>query len=370
MTPEERHARSARRRRLMERWTTPAVQWRANVQRWVDAGIVTQAQGDEILSMQRSDAPVDPSPPDDLSRSKELLSYCVLLVLAMSAILFLRHYWASIGRSGHLSVALLVAADALIVGSTIVALGGGSARRLGGLLWLIATVGVATSFSDVMGMSARHHHGLGLLVVGITLLLTSVLLWRNQYRPLQFLSAVAGFILTLSGVATIGRVHATPTQLALVVWLCALALGLASLKILRPALTVLVVAEVGGCVGAFSLSFPHHLGGVALGIVTTVLAVALGVVLERPLVIVIGGLGFFMFDIRAFSIYLKSSNAAIGAGVLGLIIVCVGLWHAAHTEVLARRVARVRVPTTIDNELLASSSIMSPDVRGATSTSF
>jgi hypothetical protein len=206
-----------------------------------------------------------------------------------------------------------------------------------------------------MGLGALHHHGLGLLVVGLTLLLMSALLWRNQNRPLQFLSAATGFILTLSGVATMGRVHATPTQLALFIWLCALALGLASLQILRPALTALVVAEVGCCVGALSLSFPHHLGGVALGIVTTALAVALGVVLERPLVIVIGGLGFFMFDIRAFSIYLRSSNAALGAGVLGLIIVCVGLWHAAHTEVLERRRARVRVQTTIDNELLASS---------------
>ena len=339
----------------MERWTTPAEQWRANVQRWVDAGIVTQAQGDEILSMQRGDAPVDSSAPEVLSRSQELLSYCALLVLALSAILFLSHYWASIGRSGHLSVALLVAADALIVGSTVVALGGGGARRLGGLLWLIATLGVATSVSDVMGTGAQHHHGLGPLVVGVTVLLTSVFLWRNQNRPLQFLSAVTGFILTLSGIATVGRVHATPTQLALFVWLCALVVGLASLRMIRPALTALVVAEVGCCVGALSLSFPHHLGGIALGIVTTVLAVALGVVLERPLVVAIGGLGFFMFDIRAFSIYLRSSNAALGAGVLGLIIVCVGLWHAAHTVALERRGARIRVPTTVDNELLVSS---------------
>jgi hypothetical protein len=355
MTPENRDDRGARRRRLIDRWTTPAEQWRVNVQRWVDAGIVTQVQGDEILSMQRSEAPVDPSPPDVLSRSQEFLSYCVLLVIAMSAILFLNHYWASIGRSGHLSVALLVATDALIVGSTIVALGGGGARRLGGLLWLIATVGVATSASDVMGPGAQQHPGLRLLVVGLTVLLTSVLLWRNQNRPLQFLSAVTGFILTLSGIATMGRVHATPTQLALFIWLCALAIGLASLQMIRPALTALVVAEVGCCVGALSLSFPHHLGGVVLGIVTTVLAVALGVVLERPLVIVTGALGFFMFDIRAFSIYLKSSNAALGAGVLGLIIVCVGLWHAAHTVVRERRGARSCVQTTVDNEMLASS---------------
>jgi hypothetical protein len=200
------------------------------------------------------------------------------------------------------------------------------------------------------------------------LLLTSVLLWRNQNRPLQFLSAVTGLVLTLSGVATLGRVHATPTQLALLVWLCAFAIGVASLQVIRPAATALVVAEVGCCVGALSLSFPHHFGGVVLGLVTAVLAVALGFILERPLVIVIGALGFFMFDIRAFSIYLKSPNAALGAGVLGLLIVLVGLWHAAHTVVRERR-APDHGQTAVDNDLLVSSYSPSPDARGATSTS-
>jgi hypothetical protein len=354
MTPEERHDRSVRWRRLIERWTTPAERWRANVQRWVDAGIVTRAQGDEILAAQRGDTSVELSTSKHLSRFQEFLAYGLILVLSLSAVLYLHHYWATMGRYGHLSVAVLVAADALIVGYAFVSLGGG-ARRLGGFLWLVATMGVVTSVSDVMGTGARHHHGLGLLVVGATLLVTSVLLWRNQDRPLQFLSTVAGFTLTLSGVATVARVHATPTQLALFVWLCGLAIGLASLQLIRPALTALVMSEVGCSVGALSLTFAHHLEGVALGIATTVLAVGLGVVLEYPLAVVLGGLGFFMFDIRAFSIYLRSSDAALGAGVLGLIIVCVGLWQATHTMTSERRGALDRTPTTVDDELLASS---------------
>jgi fumarate reductase subunit D len=351
MTPEERRGRNLRRRRLLERWTKPADQWRANVQRWVDAGIVTQGQGDEILSVQQSDTPVDPSEPEVISSTQELLSYFALLVIALSSILYLSHYWVSIGRGGHLSVALLVAGDALLVGSTVVALGGGAARRLGGLLWLIATVGVATSVSDVMGTGPQHD-GPRLLVVGLSLLVTSVLLWRNQNRPLQFLSAVTGFVLTMSGAATVGRVHATPSQLALFVCLCAFALGIASLQTLQPAFTALVVAVVASSVGSLALSFPQHLGGIVLGVVTTVIAAALGAVLVRPALIVIGALGFFMFDIRAFSIYVRSVHAALGAGVLGLLIVCVGLWHAAHREVRERRDARIRVPATVDNELL------------------
>jgi hypothetical protein len=351
MTPEERLNRSERRRRLLGRWSGSADQWRAHVQRWVDAGIVSQAQGDEILSLEHGE-PVSQSPSGNISRSQELLSYCLLLVLSVSVSLFLSPYWASIGRGGHLSVAVLVAGDALFVGSTFVAPGNEAARRLGGLFWLLATVGIATSVSDVMRTGDL---GLRLLVVGVTVLLTSGLLWRNQNRPLQFLSGVTGFILTVCGVTAMGRVHVTPTLLALFVCLCAIALGAASLQILRPARTALVVAEIGCSVGALALSFPHPLGGVVLGVVTTIIAVALGVVLVRPLLVVLGALGFFMFDIRAFSIYLRSSNSALGAGVLGLIVVCAGLWHTVGNEARERRDVSTCVPVTLDHDLLEPS---------------
>jgi hypothetical protein len=240
------------------------------------------------------------------------------------------------------------------VGATLISLANAAERRLGGLLWLIATIAFATLTSDVMWAGPRGHLGPRLLVVGLTVLITSVLLWRNQNRPLQFLSAVTGFILTVCGGASVARVHVSSTELALFTVLCALALAVSSLLKLRPALTALVVAEIGCGVGSLALSFPHPLGGVVLGLVSSVVAVAVGIVVVRPLPVVLGALGFFMFDIRAFSIYLRSSNSAIGAGVLGLIVVCAGLWHAAHTEVRERRELSTRVPATLDQELLES----------------
>lgn len=353
MTPEERDGTSKRWRRLSSRWMTPAELWRANVQRWVDAGIVTPAQGDEILSAQCGDEP-GRIVSDTLSRSQELIAYGVLLIVAASAVLYVGHFWQTMGRGGHLSVALLVAVDALIVGDSVVRLAGGSARRLGGLLWLVATIAVATSVSDVMG-TGEGQHALRLLVIGLSVLVSSVLLWRNRNRPLQFLSAVTGLILTLSGLAAVGRIHVSSTQLALVLWLCALGVALASLRWLRPAITALVVAEVAGCVGAFSLSFPHHFVGVVLGLVTTVAAAALGAILERSLIIVLGVLGFFMFDIRGFSIYLRSSDAALGAGVLGLLVVCVAIWYAANHKERDARANDMRALVDVDGELSVSS---------------
>ena len=46
-------------------------------------------------------------------------------------------------------------------------------------------------------------------------------------------------------------------------------------------------------------------------------------------------MGFFMFDFRIFSVYLRSADAALGAFLLGLVLVCLALaraWHAASIE--------------------------------------
>jgi hypothetical protein len=116
------------------------------------------------------------------------------------------------------------------------------------------------------------------------------------------------------------------------VWLLSIAIGLMSLQMLRPAATALFVAELGSFVGAFALSFPNHIAGVLLGLLSTLCAVGVGFALERPPVIVIGAIGFFMFDFRVFAIYLRSTDAALGAFILGLVLVCVALWRVWHTS--------------------------------------
>ena len=70
-------------------------------------------------------------------------------------------------------------------------------------------------------------------------------------------------------------------------------------------------------------------------VVSALCAVGIGFVLERPPIIVIGALGFFMFDFRAFAVYLHSASTALGAFILGLALIVVALlWtrHAARQE--------------------------------------
>jgi hypothetical protein len=320
------------------------------VQRWVDAGIVSSTQGEEILAMEMSEsgshAPRAMTNRPVLSPVVEAVSY--VGVIGLSSALFLGHYWGRLDVAGHVSVAFMVTVAALLGGSVVAQIGDAGARRLSGFLRLVGTAGAAMATAVTVGPVAQSRHGLTLLCVGLVVLVLSGSLWRNLDRSLQFLSTILGLVLTLSAVGTVAHLHATSTEVAMLVWLLAIAMGLMSLQMLRPAPTALLVAELTSCVGALALSFPNHLAGVLLGLVTTLCAVGVGFVLERPPIIVIGALGFFTFDFRIFSVYLRSTEASLGAFVLGLVLVCIALWRASHTTTIERRVTNPHLEVHAD----------------------
>jgi hypothetical protein len=334
-------------RRIAQRWIEPADQWRAKVQQWVDAGIVSSRQGEEIIAME--------SPARDAGRATispfvELLSYIGVVMMSVGTVLYISHYWIVIGRAGHVTVALVVTAAGLFGGSVIGKFGDVSARRLSGLLRLLGTVGAAVTTAIAVGAAAESHRGLTLLCVGAVVLTLSASLWRNLDRPLQFLSTLLGLVMTLGAVGTVVHLHATSTEVSLLVWFIAVAVGLMGMQMLRPAPTALVVAEFGSFVGAFALSFPNHLGGVLLGLLSAISAVGVGFALERAPIIVIGAVGFFMFDFRIFAICLRSTNGALGAFVLGLVLVFFALWRAWKSATPERSEVTTMVEVDADAE--------------------
>jgi hypothetical protein len=324
-------------------------QRRAEVRRWVDAGIVSSAQGEEILVMETTASETSRARPG-LSPVVEAVSYVGLVVVGVSCMLFLGHYWSGLGRAGHVSVGVMVTVAGLFGGYLVAQIGDAGARRLSGFLRLLGTVGAAMATAAAVGPAAAHHRGLALLYVGSVVLVLSALLWRNLDRPLQFLSTLLGIALALGGFGTVVRLHATPTEVALFVWLFALMVAVMSLEMLRPARAALVVGVLGSFVGAFALSFPNHLSGVLLGVLSALSAVAVGWALERPTIVVMGTVGFFMFDFRIFTIYLRSTNAALGALLLGLVLVCIGLWGAWHAATTERKTSRARLEFHADAE--------------------
>jgi hypothetical protein len=248
------------------------------------------------------------------------------------------------------SVALTVTVAGLAGGFVISQSGDAGARRLGGFLRLLGTAGAAAATAIAFGSKSDHHHGITLFCVGVVVMGVSAAMWRNLDRSLQFLSTLLGVALTLSGLGIVAHLHATSSEISLLVWFFCAAIGLMSLQMLRPAPAALIVAEIGCFVGAFALSFPNHLGGVLLGLLSALSAVGVGFALERAPIIVIGAVGFFMFDFRIFAIYLHSSDAALGAFVLGLVLVLVALIHALRSTSFERRQAHDPMETHVETD--------------------
>jgi hypothetical protein len=340
-------------RPIAQRWSQPADQWRTRVQHWVDAGIVGPAEGVEIVATESGEPKTlwraELNKPS-LSPLVEAVSYLGIVVVGLSAALFLGHYWSDIAVAGHLSVAIAITVAALGGGFVVSQIGDAGARRLSAFLRLLATASAATATVIAVGPAGEDHRGLTLLYAGLVVLGLSASLWRNRDRSLQFLTTLLGVALTLGGVGIVAHLHPTSSEVALFVWFFAAAVGLMSLQMLRPALTALTVAVLGSFVGAFALSFPNHLGGVLLGLLSALSAVGIGFALERPSTIVIGALGFFMFDFRIFTIYLRSTSAALGAFILGLVLVLVALLHALRSSITERRDATEAMEVQFDSE--------------------
>jgi len=342
-------------RRSARRWIKPADEWRDKVQHWVDAGIVSSAQGNEIVALEASEF-ADPSHESrsqphkpTLSPIVELMAYVGVVAAGVGTILFLGPHWSALGLAGHASVGFMVTVAGL-AGGFVVAQFGDAGARLGGFLRFLGTAGAAMTTVVVVGPAAVGHRGLALLCVGAVVLALSATLWRNLDRPLQFLTTLLGVAITLGAMGIVAHLHATSTEVALLVWFFAFAVGLMSLQMLRPAPTALVVAELVSFVGALALSFPNHLGGVLLGIFSTLCAIGIGFVLDRPPIIVIGVLGFFMIDFRVFAIYVRTTNAALVAFVLGLVLVFVALWRARRATSVEGRGVNTTLEVHADAE--------------------
>jgi hypothetical protein len=325
-------------RRRWRRWVEPADQWRTKVQRWVDAGTVSSTPGEEVVASESNESAamtnanrVDPNR-SSLSFAAESTSYIGLVVVALGTTSYLGHYWDGLGVAGQVCVTLLVTVAGLFGGLVVAQIGDAGSRRVSGVLRLLGTGGAAMTTAVALGPATVDDRGLTLLCVGVVVTGLSAALWRNRDRSLQFLSTLLGVALTFGAVSTLAHLHATSSEVALLVWFFAVGTGLMSLQMIRPAPTALVAGELGSFVGAFAFSFPHHLVGVLLGIVSALGAVGIGLALERPPVVVIGAIGFFMFDFRIFALYLRSTNVALGAFVLGVVLVVAALWRATALE--------------------------------------
>lgn len=310
--------------------------WRLWVERWVEAGLLSFVQADRIAALETVPGPTvaagRESPTRGISPSIELIAYFGILLVAVSAYVFISRVWMGMALGWRLVLALGVALVGLAGGRALGRLDGPGARRLAGLAWLFGTGGVSAIVGLGVDRLGRHRPEITAFSVGVAILAISIALWRNRDRPLQFLSFVGGAVIVAISAIVLADGHPSAQVRELFAWSAAILLGLLGVRRLRPTGEVLIVSEIAAIVAAIAISFSDHVWGIVLGLLTTTAATALGLFLQRAPVAVVGALGYFMVIIRVFAVYLRGTVAILGALWIGVALIVIALWRAIRGD--------------------------------------
>ena len=152
-------------KRGARRWAEPADQWRTKVQRWVDAGIVSTEQGEEILALESVEGTSSSTAHDSsrpaLSRVVEAASYLGIVVVGFGFGVVPRQLLEPTrGRRPHVRRGAVQPSRDCSAVSWSRQYGDAGARRLSGFLQLIGTAGAAMMTAVIVGPAAVGHHGL------------------------------------------------------------------------------------------------------------------------------------------------------------------------------------------------------------------
>lgn len=294
---------------------------------WVEAGILTDGQAQEIRQLETPEREQATAPV--LGVTAEVLVYVGSLLALMSGIVVVGASWEQLAFAGRLAIGLAVVLVAFLAGAVLVRIGEAGTNRVGSFLWLIGTGGVVLVMATCFEQFDVNHGGWNAVLIGLPVLAIGAALWRNLDRPLQLLTTVAGLALVAGGltVALGSPVWAT----GVVVWLVSLLAGRLTLAgHVTPAWLTLALAAVGAIVGAMMLTdFNMHLGPAAAAL-TAAGIVAVGLRVGRMMLVVIGVLGLVQTLQILVATTFAGPVAAMMLGAAGLLTVALVLLRTLH----------------------------------------
>ena len=325
--------------------TRPTVDPRIDdaLERWRDAGLVGDDEVEAIRAFERGghepsdgDAGPPPPPPDEdglLPEGRagllaEGLAYVgAALAFGAGATLF-AELWNDLSGVAR---TLVAAAGTMALGGAAAALAGPTSdavRRLRTLLWALAAVGVGLTVGiglvelvDTSGAVARTTGGAAALVAAAAV---------HRRRPSWPTALVAGgalLLFLLSGEELLGL---DSSEVAAGVTVAAVGLAWASLGWagwLRPRSAFEVTGLLAGGVGIQVLAFDAYpLTALAVGLLVSAGAVAVGMVEERTSPAVLGGLGVTVFAPQVvFELFGETIGGPLALFVAGLTLVAVAV---------------------------------------------
>lgn len=325
----------------------------AQLDRWVDAGLLAPEQAEAILAFERQ-APgprgATGRPASRVPPVAEALGYVGAALSVAGLVLVVLHYWPGLPDAGRLALAVGASVLLSAAGAAVREGGNQALTRLRWVLWTAATgstgLAAAVLAGDILASSPT-------TVVVATAAAVSVdagLRWRWRARPLQQVAALAGLVVTVAAiVAEVGSEGAV----GLAAW--AAGAGLVGVGLRRgtplPWLTEACGAGavlVGAGIVAGAWQGPGLLLAVASALVLVAVAIAGALapsLAERRTLGLAGVGGLVAFLPGTLDHFARQAGAATGLAVLaaGSLLVIVGALRRVRLALLVELVGGLAV---------------------------
>ena len=300
-----------------------------DLQRWVEAGLLTDSQMRGILEFESGRRPT--SEPTRVTPVVEALAYVGGILLAIGAAMLVGRFWDRMGTAAHLVVVMAVGVVTGAVG-TVVGESDPVAWRLRGFLWALCAGGFGASAGlFVFEVLDRTGEPVA-FTTAMTIAIVSVLLWRLRNRPLQHLLTFLGLVVAVGvAIAWTGSDDAAAWVGAAFWTLGLLWAGSSWMHRLPPAVIGFVLGVVLTMVGAGAMSGTVDWLGPTLGLVTAIGWCAVGVSTDEVLALLPGVVGVFVFLPWTLG---RLAGESLGAPVIMMIS---GLTLLAVVAFLVRR---------------------------------
>ncbi len=296
---------------------------------WVAAGLVSDEQVAAIRHFEHLD---EPAAPQRLTLVAEVASYLGSVIAFAGGAAIIGPNWEQLGLVGQLVLALAIAMVGFGVGTWLVRVAEAGTERLGSFLWLVGTGGVAMAAAVIMNEFDPSDDTWAAIAIGLPVLAIGLGLWRNLDRPLQLLTAVVGFGITLGGIGALIEVSlwvAAPAVWMIAAVFCAVA----ALDYVHPRLIALAIGAIGVMVGAVMFSGVSENVSAVVAMFTAALVVAYSLHDRSLPLLAIGMVEFFWATM--------SSMATLLTGMVArLIAVLIGLAVVTYVALRAQRIGR------------------------------
>lgn len=324
-----------------------------DLDRWVDASLITRDQADAIRRHEegRVAAALAPKPARRIPVVAEALGYLGGMLGIAGIATLVANSWSDMSSAARLGISIGTAVTLVTAGALIHERAEAALARLRGFVWLAGTAGTGLA-AGVVAYELFDANWVGtlFLVAAAAVTVLSAVLWWGRDRPLQQLTLCAGIVVT-AGMAVAQVAAEALTGLA--IWLTAAVLMVVGLRVRVPnAWIITACGAIGGVAGGLTMSNQWEAPGLLLAAATA--AATVGIAVARPITLpvagrvllsVIGGMALLMTLPATVGTYAEHAGIVTGLIVwaIGGLLLLIGARDAIRVPVLAEIVGGLAV---------------------------